>query len=115
MTEFKLSEVPGRVLDRARSCICGATLSRHPLSDYWQCDNPKTHTIYRGPEPRDQARYELRRHRPDEIDPWLDTDDPWTIWDHLENEPVYDSSTSEEYAWGLSESRARSWYRRLTA
>lgn len=109
---FNLSEVEGRVLDRARSCICGGVLSRHPLSDYWQCDHG--HSIYRGPEPRDQPRYELRRHNPDEIDPWFETDQPWMVWDHLNNEPVYDPSTAEEYAWGITESRARSWYARLS-
>ena len=85
---------------------CEAPMERNQFSDYWRCDNG--HTIYRGNESKAE-RFELRK---------IPTKGPipgegrWAVWDKQEDEPFYDE-VADEYAYYITESRARSILSRL--
>jgi len=89
--------------------ICEASVGRNQFSDYWRCDNG--HTIYRGNEGKSQ-RFELRLISVEEQREQGDGDGAWAVWDKLQDEPFYDS-VGDDYAYLITESRARSILSRL--
>ena len=102
--------IPENYIPTDQECAVGCgTLFRHPHSDVGFCEN--WHSRYLGPQEK-PIRYILRKFRDDEYQAWTENRPAWTIWDTVADEPVLDRAT-DEYAWDLSESRARSWFNRL--
>jgi len=100
-----------KVLEKCSAC--GASVGRNQFSDFWHCDNG--HVIYRGVEDK-PPRFEVREIDKSTLSEFhrLDNEDFWAVWDLLTDEPFYDPIT-DEYAWLIPESRARSLEIRLNA